>query len=456
MAARSKPAIPLSSRHLTSPTLSVLSPSLLSPSLPTVRSASLMGKKDSALPNVKVGPPTQSRKQSDSKPSPRPVKTSETKASESATATVERIFGGARNKFMSKLQVGATGPMAASSTAPAPEPNGTASAAGPSSSTRYTPPLNSAPSDTDNSSEDDEDSTSESAGPNDVDGHAFDGLGSESHSESESETDTEAPVAPTPSHADAPSTKSKGKQKERNVSSGSSSKAQGKAKATSPKPKTSRNLARFGMIVFIPIVPVVPPGSIIGMLPLPTPHECQNLRGAGLAAIPPPGESIFGISSTATNREVRRFFREILPKPFEAIGKKAPFHLLYSHGRALGGCGTDSPTGGDISTAYRAGKANKLKVLYLAPAEPVSEAEIEAWKLKAVVKDIKARMQGKKRKRSSQDESESEDEANESGSVDENESEAGDSVGTGVDISREDDDADATTPPRKKIKLGMF
>ncbi|KIO17640.1 hypothetical protein M407DRAFT_12264 [Tulasnella calospora MUT 4182] len=415
-----------------------------------------MGKKASALPQIKVGPPSQSRKQSDStnsNPSTRQVKAPDTKASETATATVERIFGGAKNKFMSKLQASPSGSTATSSAAPA---SGPTEAVNPSSSARRTPsPPKSSPPNSDSDSEsDDEDSISESGGLNDIDGHAFDNLGSDSSSDSESETDANASVAPTPSHANAPSTKAKGKQKERNVSSGSSSKAQSETKSAAPKPKASRNLARFGQIVFVPVVPVVLPGSIIPTLPLPTPHESQNLRQAGLGAIPSPDQSIFAVPSSATNREVKRYFRTILPKPFKAMGKKASFHLMYSHGRTLGGCGTDSPTGFDISTAYRAGKANNLKVLYLAPVEPISEAEIQGWKLDAVVQGIKDRMQGKKRKRSSRDESESENETEESGSADENESEAGDSVGTGGDsIPLADDTADTTTPPRKKIKL---
>ncbi|KIO19771.1 hypothetical protein M407DRAFT_30561 [Tulasnella calospora MUT 4182] len=427
--------------------------------LATTHSTSLMGKKASGLTQIKVGPPTQSRKQSDSttsNSSTRQVKASDTKASETATATVERIFGGAKSKFMSRLQAGPSGSMATSSAAPASEANGPTEAVNPSSSARRTPsPPKSSPLDSDSNSEsDDEDSISESAGLNDVDGHAFDNLGSESSSGSESETDAEASVAPTPTYANTPSTKAKGKQKERNVSSGSSSKGRSETKSTASKPKASRNLAHFGQIVFVPIVPVVLPGSIIPTLPLPTPHESQNLRQAGLGAIPSPDQSIFVVQSSATNREVKRYFRTILPKPFKAMGKKASFHLMYSHSRTLGGCGTDSPTGFDISTAYRAGKANNLKVLYLAPVEPISEAKIQAWKLGAIVQGIKDQMQGKKRKRSSQDESESENEAEESGSADENGSEAGDSVGTGGDsIPPADDTGETTTPPRKKIKL---
>lgn len=47
------------------------------------------------------------------------------------------------------------------------------------------------------------------------------------------------------------------------------------------------------------------------------------------------------------------------------MGKNAGYHLMYSHGSTLGGCGTASPNGFDIATAYRAGKANSQKVLYI-------------------------------------------------------------------------------------------
>lgn len=109
----------------------------------------------------------------------------------------------------------------------------------------------------------------------------------------------------------------------------------------------------------------IPRGTTLPTLPLPTPHEVRSLRTADLAAVPPPNQSTFAIETAASNREVTRYFKKILPRPFKAMGKTGSFHLMYSHSNTLGGCGTDSPTGFDIATAYRAGKANNQKVLYL-------------------------------------------------------------------------------------------
>lgn len=101
----------------------------------------------------------------------------------------------------------------------------------------------------------------------------------------------------------------------------------------------------------------------------------------------------------------------------------------------------------------------------LAPTEPIAEAKIKTWELDAVVKGIKLRMEGKKRKRSARVDSESEDESDKSSSTGENESEAGtdsdatgDSNRTGDDDGPKgfvDEDDEVTSPPRKKIKLGI-
>ncbi|KIO17407.1 hypothetical protein M407DRAFT_246751 [Tulasnella calospora MUT 4182] len=164
------------------------------------------------------------------------------------------------------------------------------------------------------------------------------------------------------------------------------------------------------------------------------------------------------------------------------MGKDAKYHLMYGHGSTIGGCGTDSPTGFDIMTAYRAGKSNALKVLYLVPAKPISDEKIKSWSVDAVVAAIRDRLQTKKRKRSVSSDSNSEDGTEESDWA----SESGDGEGAATDAEEDaatdagedaatdaDEDAPVTdsvdaglaeqdfepeviqaAPPRKKRKIG--
>ncbi|KAG8896975.1 hypothetical protein FRC00_004973 [Tulasnella sp. 408] len=407
------------------------------------------GDKSAAKAKVKVGPPNHrsKKKSTTAAPKPSPQQTQPSKPTDSATATVQRIFSNAKNKFLPQRQE---------------RPEATASSAGASTSSEHpADPLASPRSVNDHAEEDggaSDDSEAESANLSDVDGNAVSQAGSESESESESDAEDATPAIQPAGLEPKPA--GKGKEKEASAQASNAKVAVKIKKVIKP--------ARFGQLVFVPIVPEILPGTKLPTLPLPTPHDIRSLRQAKLTAAPPAGESTFSISGKATNDEVDRLFRTILPKPFKFMGKGSKYHLMYGHGNLLGGCGTDSPTGFDISTAYRAGIANFQKVLYIAPVKPIPDETIKSWSVDAVVAAINRRFHGKKRKRSVSSESAHEDGYGESDSESafEDGSETGSDAtsSAGEDIAatssadvgsaEEDPDVVEDAPPRKKLKIG--
>ncbi|KIO21129.1 hypothetical protein M407DRAFT_29237 [Tulasnella calospora MUT 4182] len=408
-----------------------------------------MGKKPSAAQKSRKKASASAKQASASgsstpKPSPMP--------SESASAAVERIFGAAKNRFVSQLQ----NPSFASSSREASK----------------------TPAAQDSSDEDDDEDDSEeedgaedggSVNLSDVDGQHISPAGLAAEAEgaaSDSETDSEGVLQQKkgnkPPKRPATSAKGKGKENasvEKTVDSNTSGDATGKP-------------TRFGEIVFVPVVPVVPPGDRLPMLPLPTPHEINSLRSAGLVAEPGNGTRTFALDSQSSHRDVNRFFRHQLPVPFTAIGKKAEYHLLFGHGNTLGGCGNPKPTALNIANAYRAGKAANQKVLFLAPAEAIDDKVIEAWSLSAIVKAITRRLDNtqKKRKRqiTRQDSSSENDYINGQDQTDEDSSEDDSddaevaepadalvvSAGAPSDpVSENDSHSEKQGPPRKRMRM---
>lgn len=168
-----------------------------------------MGKKKSgSIP--KVGSPTQSKQKSKSVRSSsqsQPPPSQHPKAPETAAATVERIFSGAKNKFLAKVQADGAEP----TTPPRPSTSiGRTNDATASTPTASTAPVPSTPGLPQHDTRSDTPSESGSADLSDVDQNALPSSGSAS--DDESETDEEASVAQPP--AIAPSFRDKGKQKE--------------------------------------------------------------------------------------------------------------------------------------------------------------------------------------------------------------------------------------------------